>query len=44
VTLTGAGATKPSIQWVKGALSLGEKRPGREADYHLHLVPRSKNE
>jgi hypothetical protein len=24
--------------------SVGVKRPGREADTHLHLVPRSKNE
>jgi hypothetical protein len=34
--------TKPLIQWVPGALSLGVKRPGREAD-HSHLVPKSKN-
>jgi hypothetical protein len=27
-----------------GALPLGVKWPGREADRHLHLVPRSKNE
>jgi hypothetical protein len=25
--------TQPPIQWVPGALSLGVKRPGREADY-----------
>jgi hypothetical protein len=25
--------TQPLIQWVLGALSLGVKRPGREADY-----------
>jgi hypothetical protein len=24
---------KPPIQWVPGALSLGIKRPGREADH-----------
>jgi hypothetical protein len=24
--------TQPSIQWVPGALSLGVKKPGREAD------------
>jgi hypothetical protein len=38
-----AGATQPPIQFVPGSLSLGLKRPGREAD-HFHLVPRSKNE
>jgi hypothetical protein len=27
------GATQPPIQWVAGALSLGVKRPGREADH-----------
>jgi hypothetical protein len=27
------GATQPPIQWVPGALSLGVKRPGREADH-----------
>jgi len=27
------GPTQPSIQWIRGALSLGVKRPGREADY-----------
>jgi hypothetical protein len=26
------GPTQPPIQWVLGALSLGAKRPGREAD------------
>jgi len=26
------GPTKPPIQWVPGALSLGVTRPGREAD------------
>jgi hypothetical protein len=25
--------TQPPIQWVTGALSLGVKRPGREADH-----------
>jgi hypothetical protein len=30
--------TQPPIQWVTGALSLGVKRPGREAD---HLPPSS---
>jgi hypothetical protein len=27
------GPTQPPIQWVKGALSLEVKRPGREADH-----------
>jgi hypothetical protein len=27
------GSTQPPIQWVPRALSLGVKRPGREADY-----------
>jgi hypothetical protein len=27
------GPTQPPIQWVPGALSLGVKRPGRQADY-----------
>jgi hypothetical protein len=30
--------TQPPIQWARGALSLGLKRPGREAD---HLPPSS---
>jgi hypothetical protein len=30
---TGSGATQPPIQWVPGAVSLGLKRPGREADH-----------
>jgi hypothetical protein len=30
---TGSGPTQPSIQGVSGALSLGIKRPGREADH-----------
>jgi hypothetical protein len=29
---------EPPVQWVPGALSLGVKRPGREAD---HLPPSS---
>jgi hypothetical protein len=32
-TRTALGATQPPIQWVSGALSLGVKRPGREADH-----------
>jgi hypothetical protein len=35
--------TQPLIQWVPGTLSLGMKKPAREAD-HSHLVPTSKNE
>jgi len=30
---TGSGATRPIIQWVRGALSLGVKLPGHEADH-----------
>jgi hypothetical protein len=30
---TALGPTQPPIQWVPGALSLGVKRPGREADH-----------
>jgi hypothetical protein len=29
----GSGPTQPPIQWVPGALSLGVKWPGREADH-----------
>jgi hypothetical protein len=29
----GLGSTQPPIQWVPGALSLGVKRKGREADH-----------
>jgi hypothetical protein len=32
------GPTQPPIQWVPGALSLGVKRPGGEAD---HSIPSS---
>jgi hypothetical protein len=32
---TALGPTQPPIQWVPGALSLGVKRPGREADHSL---------
>jgi hypothetical protein len=35
---TALGPTQIPIQWVAGALSLGVKRPGREAD---HLPPSS---
>jgi hypothetical protein len=27
------GPTQPPVQWLPGALSLGVKRPGREADH-----------
>jgi hypothetical protein len=30
---TALGPTQPPIQWVGGALTLGVKRPGREADH-----------
>jgi hypothetical protein len=30
---TALGPTQPLVQWVPGALSLGVKRPGCEADY-----------
>jgi hypothetical protein len=30
---TALGPTHPPIYWVPGALSLGVKRPGREADH-----------
>jgi hypothetical protein len=30
---TTLGSIQPPIQWVLGALFLGVKRPGREADY-----------
>jgi hypothetical protein len=30
---TALGPTQPPIQWVPGGLSLGVKRPGREADH-----------
>jgi hypothetical protein len=40
---TALGPSQPPMQWVPGALSLGVKRPVREAD-HSHLVPKSKNE
>jgi hypothetical protein len=33
VSKTALGPTQPPIQWVLGALSLGQKRPGREADH-----------
>jgi hypothetical protein len=35
------GPNHPPLQWLSGALFLGAKRPGREAD-NLHLVLRSR--
>jgi hypothetical protein len=35
--------TQPPIQWVPGALSLGLKRSGREADYTLPFSAEVKN-
>jgi hypothetical protein len=37
------GPTQPPIQWVPGALSLGVKRPGREADNSLPSSAEVKN-
>jgi hypothetical protein len=36
------GSTQPLIQWIPGALFLGVKWPGCEADHSPHLVPRSR--
>jgi hypothetical protein len=35
---------KPPIEWVPGALSLGVKRPGREADHSPPSSDEAKNE
>jgi hypothetical protein len=40
---TALGHTKPPIQWVPGALSLGVKRPGREADHSPPSSAKVKN-
>jgi hypothetical protein len=40
---TALAPTQPPIQWVLGALSLGESGRGVKLTTHLHLVPRSKN-
>jgi hypothetical protein len=37
------GPTQPPVQWVLGALSLGVKRPGREADHSLPSSAEVKN-
>jgi hypothetical protein len=39
---TELGPTQPLIQWVPGTLSLGVKRPGREADNSLPSSARVK--
>jgi hypothetical protein len=31
------GPTQPPIQWVQGSLSLGAKRPGREAEHFTSI-------
>jgi hypothetical protein len=38
------GPTQPTIQWVPGILSLGVKRPGREADHSPPSSAEIKNE
>jgi hypothetical protein len=40
---TALGPTQPLIQWVQGAISLGVKRPGREADHSLRYSAEVKN-
>jgi hypothetical protein len=37
------GPTHPPIQWVPGAISLGVKGPGREADHSLPCSAEDKN-
>jgi hypothetical protein len=37
------GPTQPPIQWLPGALSLGVKRPGREADHSFPPSVETKN-
>jgi hypothetical protein len=41
---TALGPTQPPIQWVPWALSLGVKRPGREADHSPPSNAEVKNE
>jgi hypothetical protein len=43
VSRTALGPTQPPIQWVPGALSLGVKRPGREADHSPPSSAEAKN-
>jgi len=40
---TALWSTRPPIQWVPGALSLGAKRPDVKLTTRLHVVLRSKN-
>jgi hypothetical protein len=40
---TALGPTQPPIQWVLGALSLGVKWPGREADHSPPSSAEAKN-
>jgi hypothetical protein len=37
------GLTQPPIQWVSGAISLGVKRPGGEADHSPPTSAKNKN-
>jgi hypothetical protein len=37
------GPTQSPIQWILGAISLGEKRPGSEADYSFPSSVEDKN-
>jgi hypothetical protein len=39
----GSGAPQSPIRWVPGALSLGVKRPGREADHSIPYSAEVKN-
>jgi hypothetical protein len=43
VSRTALVPTRPPIQWVQGSLSLGLKRPGREADHSPPSSPEVKN-
>jgi hypothetical protein len=43
VTRRAVKPTQPPVQWVPGALSLGVKRVGREADHSPSSLPMSKN-
>jgi hypothetical protein len=43
VSTLALGPTKPPIQWMPGALSLGVKRPGREADHSPPTIAKVKN-